>query len=327
MAIDQALQMEFADMVELAFQQKISMIRDKVMVDSGSGTHKAFNVMGPTGEPNELTNQRGTATVWRDPDDYNRWAPHRWFSEAMKLSRYDQLSAITDLRRPYVNTMVASHNRNVDVVIVNAALGTAQQGQTPGAVASEAFDTTAPASDGTGGNLIAAGGAGMTDVKLKDAMGYFLSRSVGVAGNGFLEPGQFTCMMTGRQMRQLLELTPVTSWDFVGNLGPDNAPNIRGFVARYAGMNLIVVDPMVLPITGTTRRCMAWHRDAIGLALWTGSFSAGNVPGEGATTGSFYVTVDRLPTFNNDIGMQTQANFGAVRIQSKGVIAIDCLET
>lgn len=326
MAIDQALQMRFADQIELAFQQKISMLRDKVMVDTGSGTHKAFNVMPPTGAPNELTNVRGSATVWRDPDDYNRWAPHRWFSEAMKLSRYDALSAITDLRRPYVNTMVASHNRNIDIVIVNSALGSAAQGQTPGAVAAEAFDTAAPNADGTGGNLIAAGGTGMTDTKLKDAMGFFLSRSVGVGINGMLAPNEFTAMMTGRQMRQLLDLTPVTSWDFVGNLGPDNAPNVRGFVARYAGFNLIVVDPAVLPVTAGVRRCLVWHREAVGLALWTGTFAAGNVPGEGAITSSFYVTVDRLPTFNNDIGMQVQANFGAVRIQSKGVIAIDCTE-
>lgn len=328
MSVSQALVIEYADMVQHAFQQEMSVLNDKVTIDTGAGTQTAFSVMNPMGVQ-DVTGSPASQTVWQNPDLYLRWAPHLMKHFAVMLSQYDDISAFTDLRRPYIQAGVGGHNRQIDRTLAQAATGAATQGQPPGSVAAATFDTAAPNNDGTGGNLIAAGGTGMTPAKLKTALGTLLMRSVGVGRRGELGPDGYVAMMTGYQMKQLLDATDVTSWDFIGNLGPNNAPLVKGFVARYAGFDIILTDPSVLDVpAAATRRCLAWHRSAMGLALWPGSSAAGNAAGAAgsATTANFYITIDRLPEHQNATGAQISAHYGAVRLQDKGVLAIDCVE-
>jgi hypothetical protein len=286
----------------------------------------AFNTLYPAGDVQNITATRDGHTVWMDIDQYNRWAPMQFFNHPVKLSRYDKVVMIADMTRPYIEAGVFAHMRNIDDVFITAAFGSAVQGATPGEVAASTFDTAAPNNDGTGGNLIAAGGTGMTSGKLKSAMGTLMTRNVGVDGMGRLNRGDNCIMMGGYQMKQLLDATEVTSWDFIGNLGPDNAPNVQGFVARYAGFDIFISNR--LSLTSAVRRCVAWNKTAMGLAIWPGTEAnrSGDDGGGGATTDSFYVTVDRLPDYNNATGSQVQAMFGSVRIIDKGVIGIDCTE-
>lgn len=324
MSVSQALIIEYADMLQHAFQQDMSVLNDKVTIKTGRGTQTAFSIINPMGVQ-DVTGNPASLTVWQNPDMYLRWAPHLMKHFAVLLSQYDDMSAFTELTGPYIQAGVAGHSRQIDRVLVEAALGSAVQGQTPGSVAAATFDTAAPNADGSGGNLIAGGGTGMTAAKLKSAMGYLLSRSVGVGRRGEMLPGSYVAMMTGAQMKNLLDQTDVTSWDFIGNLGPDNAPLVKGFVARYAGFDILLTDPSVLDVTASVRRCLVWHKSSMGLAVWPGSAAAG-AGGGGTTTANFYVTIDRLPTHQNATGAQISAHYGAVRIQDKGVIAIDCAE-
>jgi Phage capsid protein len=323
-SVQNALVLEYADMIEHTFQQEMVELREHVRVKSGcTGTMTSFEIMGKS-ETREITGERDTDTVWQDIDSFLRWAPQRAWNHSVLLSRYDRLASLTDKERGYVENGVMSTMRKIDKIIIDGATAAVASGTT--GTTSVAFDTTAPNNDGTGGNEIAAGAMGMTVAKLRQALGIFLVRNVGVTDIRRNVKGAFALVMSGQQMRELLAETEATSWDFIGNLGPD-MPLVRGFVARFMGFDIMVSDQLNTTLPGgSIRRCLVFHKRALGLALWGGSEARDPDMEGGATTGTFFVTVDRVVTKNNAKGSQVMANFGSCRILDPGVMVIQCQE-
>lgn len=320
-SVDAARVLQFADKVDHLFQQRMTRTRAHVQLKTGvTGTQCAFDLVGPS-EMQDITGVRDGDTAWIDVNSSRRWAPKADFIHPVLLSRGDRLATITDLSGAYVRNGVMAANRKIDKVMIDAANGTATTGETGGSTST--FDTSAPTAGGGGGNQIAVGGTGLTVDKMREARGHFLDREVGVDDMENGVEDAFVWLMSGRQMRDLLAETEATSWDYVGDQG-SRMPLVNGIIPKYMGFRIRVTNQ--LPTTSDDRINFCWHRDAMGLAIWSGGASdAAEMEGAGVSD-SFVVTVDRLPTKQNARGIIVMANFGAVRVQDAGVLAVVCDE-
>lgn len=290
------------------------------------GTMCGFDLVAPS-EMQDITGQRGQPTTWIDVASSRRWAPKKDFIHPVLLDRTDSLAVVTDLRGAYVRNGVMAANRKIDKVMIDAAYGTATTGEAGGSTS--AFDTTAPTASGGGGNQIALGGTGLTVDKMRSARQTFLTRNVGVDDINMGVRDAFVWLMSGYQMGELLSETEATSGDYVGQgtyVAEDGSrmPLEDGMIRYYMGFKLVVTDQ--LPTDSNSDRVnLCWHRDSMGLAVWSG-MGEGEVADGVAQTESFSVTIDRLPTYRNSTGIIVQGNFGSTRVQDNGVLAVLCDE-
>lgn len=318
--VDAARVLQFADSVEALFQQRMSRLRNQVQMKMGViGTQCAFDLIGPS-NMQDITGVRDGATVWINVDSSRRWAAKSSFIHPVLLSRSDRLSTLTDLQSAYLRNGVMAANRQIDLLLILAARGTAVTGES--GTGTSAFNTAAPAAVyASGGNQIAVGGTGLTIDKMRSALGFFLQWDVGVDDLAMGTPGAFTWTTNGIGMGQLLAETEATSADYIGDTG-DRMPLVNGMIPRYLGFDIRVVNQ--LELTSGDSINLAWHRDAMGLGIWSGSAREQAELDSAQVTDSFVVTVDRLPEHNNARGVTVMGDFGAVRVQDKGVLAIVC---
>lgn len=212
----------------------------------------------------------------------------------------DRPEILIDLESGYAQNGAMAAARKSDELIIAAVTGTAYQGQT-GTTAS-AFNTTniTPATAATtAGNLLAAGGTGLTMAKLRQARGILDAREVGIDDIG--DRNAFVWVVNAGAMQQLLAETEAISKDYV-----NETPLTEGRVIYLMGFAFVISNQLE-NTTGTTFRTLVWHRNAMGFAIWRDR----------------ELFVDRLPEHNNSTGISYMCSFGAVRIQDKGVLAVD----
>lgn len=313
---------EYADTIEMLFQQRIARLRNHVQLKTGvRGTMCSFDLIGPS-DMEDITGIRAGSTAWSDIDSLRRWAPKRDYSYSPILARGDRLAMITDAQGAYVRNGVAAANRKLDKVLIDAATATAQSGEN--GTSTVPFDTASPNASGGGGNQIAAGGTGLTIAKMRTARGVFLARDVGVDEMQMGVSPRFVWVMTGWEMQELLAETEATSTDFLGDNG-QRMPLVEGMIPRYLGFDLIVSNQ--LNTSAGSRVNLAWHADAMGFAVWSGGEAPGAGGADAQSTASFTTFVGMLPEHNLATGIIVQGNFGAVRVQDKGVLSVLCTGT
>ena len=319
-SVDAARVMQFADMTEAMFQQRMSRLKMSVQLKTGCiGTQVSFDLVGPS-NMQDITGIRDGSTSWINVDHNRRWAPKSDFTHPVLLSRGDRLAAITDLQSAYLRNGVMAAGRQLDKLLIDAATGTAVTGETGGST--ETFNTAAPATvPSAGGQQIAVGGTGLTIDKMRAVRGFFLAWDVGVDDLEMGTPGAFTWVTNGIGMQNLLSETEATNRDYVGETG-GRLPLENGMIPRFLGFDIRVVNQLNL-LSGDSIN-LAWHRDAMGLGIWSGSAREQAEMDGSQVTDSFVVTVDRLPEHNNARGVTVQGDFGAVRVQRNGVIAVVC---
>lgn len=304
-SIDPAIVMQFGNMVEHLFQQKVERLRTHVRVKTGlRGDRAGFDLLGATNAV-EITGQRDTDTVWQNPASTRRWAPKQDFDHSVLLGFQEQQEILVDLESGYARNGFMAKARKTDDLTIDAVTGTAITGQN--ATGTSSYSTSAPTASGGGGNQIASGSVNLTVDKMREARAVFTAREVGIDD---LEAGNidaFTMVISGSQMRSLMEETEATSVDFISEAGV-RSPLVGGIIPFYMGFRLRLSAQ--LNLTSTDRQVIAWHRDAMGLGIWVESFP----------------TVDRLPTKNNATGIKLMFSMGAVRIQDNGVLSIACTE-
>jgi len=160
--------------------------------------------------------------------------------------------------------------------------------------------------DGAGTSLTVANSIGgsntnMNEAKLRDAHKQLNAKNV-PAGDRYV-------LMHANNLNSLLSQTAVTSADFVAG-----RPLVSGQFGEYMGFNVIVIGDMDengLAIDGSSdRKCLAWHKHAIGLA-------------EGISS---RVEVNYVP---EKVSWLVSALFsaGAVGIDAEGIVEITCRDT
>lgn len=300
--IDAALVLAFDDQLQYAFQQQMPRLRQYVRVRTNViGIQASFDVLGAS-EADDITGRRHAMTQWLDPQNTRRWAPKRDLNHPVLLDWNEPMEILIDLEQGYAMNGAMAMARAADRLILESAIGVANEGAT--GTTTSAFDTTALSADGLTGGLVVNGATGLTVSKVRAVRGAFMAREVGMDDIMNRTPDAFVWPVSGVAMRQLMAETEAISSDFV-----NSRPMEDGFIYRFMGFMFVVTS--LLSTVASMRRTIAWHKQAMGYALWK----------------ERDLTVDRIPTMNNATGIQYLMSHGSVRIQSTGVIAVDIDET
>lgn len=295
----------YSDMVTHLFQQKYPRLRQFVQMKTGvRGTMAGFDLLGFS-EMAETTGQLDADTPWSNPQNSRRWCPKRDFINATLIGKNEQLEILLDMQSAYARNAAMAWARKADKLIIDAVTATAASGAE--GTATSAYLTTVPTTPGGGGgNEIAAAATGMTEAKMQLAREVFNDREVGVDEE---DVNGFVMVFTAQQMRELMEDTRTTSRDFYEPLSGRRMPLVDGRIPYYMGFHLRMSRQLNTTTAGA-RQVIAWHKDAVGFALWE----------------EMDLTIDRLPTKQNATGVQMDAHANAVRIQDAGVLSVACIE-
>jgi hypothetical protein len=151
------------------------------------------------------------------------------------------------------------------------------------------------------GDIIPAGGTNMTYLKYTEIIKFFDNNAVPL-------PERFVAM-SASNFQSLLQAD-----QFVSTFYTQNRVLDKGFVREYLGINLIIIPEMVeggLPLDGANiRKTFAWHKQSTGMGIGH----------------DFRTEINYLPRETSWL-VNGIFSAGAVTIDNKGILEIDCDET
>lgn len=150
------------------------------------------------------------------------------------------------------------------------------------------------------GDTIVDGGTNFTYEKYTQVIEFFDDNAVPLADR-FIA-------LSANSFKSLLQQDEFTSTFYTQNRVLD-----RGFIREYLGINVIIIPSMTeggLPLAANIRKCFAWHKQALGMAIGH----------------NFRTEINYLPRETSWL-INGIFSAGAVVIDNRGVIEIDCDET
>lgn len=242
---------EFASNWEHLCQQKMSKVREYVLVDNVNGKEKKYNQMGES-ELQPVTIRAGDTRI-TDVDLPARWLRPFPLDDAKLIDEWDEtfLGTVVLPQSDVVQSQAYAYNRAVDRTIIQAALGTAYSGEMG------VDPVTLPGSQQIAVNFVETGtpGAnlGLTIGKLRQAK--FLLDDAEVDED---ETRVIAC--TAKQLQDLLRTTEVTSADYntVKAL-------VDGKVDSFMGFQFKRVSSKIMPLDAANdiRTCVAWAKSGV----------------------------------------------------------------
>lgn len=209
------------------------------------------------------------------------------------VDEFDKLKVLNDPTNAYSLAFAAAAAREVDKIVIAAALGTAysgEEGTTPIVLPSA--------------QKIAAGSTGFTLAKLQQAVTKLKGANAVGAGDSI------HVFWTARQEEQFINTNEVKSSDF-----NNTKVMVEGALSSFYGCNFHRVEDVsagerILPKVSTTRSCIAWVKSGMKLGLWKPP----------------YGRVDYLPERD---AWQVMAGLsaGATRMEEVKVVQIDAVES
>ena len=278
---------QYTTNVGLLLQQRGSRLRDAVTMGSYTGkAAKAVEQIGAVAA--QARNSRhGDTPLISTPHDA-RWVFPTDYEWADLIDDQDKLRMLIDPTSPYAMNGAYALGRAMDSDIITAALGTAKTGEN--GTTSTAFDTT--------NQQIAAGAAGLTVAKLREAKKILLSNEVDV------EMDPLYIAVTAKQLDDLLGTTEVTSADYntVKAL-------VQGSVDSFMGFKFIHTE--LLGVDGSSdRRLIAWAKSGVHMGIWND------------ISGRVSERADK--SYSNQV--YVSGTFGATRTEEGKVVEILCSE-
>ena len=242
--VDTAFVKQFEDTIVQLVQQKATKLRNTVKVDTNfTGEFKFYDQLGKTDMVEKVSRHQDTPII--DPDHKRRRITKQDFIHNTLFDKEDQLNMIVDPKSDYAQAASMSAGRKMDDRIINAYLSTAFSGKDGST--SVSFDSSFQ---------IAVGATGLTKDKLIEA-----KQLLDDEDN---EEEDRTCVLTPRQVSDLLKTTEATSSDFntVRAL-------VDGSLNTWIGFNMVRISSQRLPVlSGTTDRGVyCYHKAAIQLAI------------------------------------------------------------
>lgn len=250
----------------------------------------------------DITGKQHALTNWLDPQVTARWAQKQDKTHPVMLDWQDRAEILIDLQSGYAQNGAMAAARTADSIIATAVTGTAYQGA-QGTTAS-AFNTTGITSataKTTLGNVLVAGGTGLTYAKVREARAILNAREVGVDDLGMRDRTAFVWLVNAGAMSQLMNEAQAISKDYI-----EGSPLTEGAIIYFMGFNFVIYNDLT-NTTGTTYRTLCWHKDAMGFAIWKDRD----------------LRIDQLPEHNYSTGVTYLASMGATRVQDRGVLAVD----
>jgi len=279
--------------VEHLLQQKGSRLRNIVRTETQNAEFEYYDRIGSV-DAVEVTSRHSDTPLISTPHD-RRQVSLRDFDWADMIDRTDRIRLLIDPSSPYAQNAAWALGRKMDDVIIDAAFGTAYSGKTGST--SVAFDTS---SSQIAVNYVESGSAsnsGLTIGKLRRAKQLLDANETDPSDPRF-------CVVTAKQINDLLQTTEVTSSDFntVKAL-------VAGEVNSFMGFQFVRTE-RVATDSSSYRRVIAFAKSGLLLAV-------------GAD-----VNVDIGPRRDkrNSTQVYCSASFGATRMEEGKVIEIKCAE-
>ena len=275
---------QFTDGITLLQQQMGSNLRRGVSVTSGITGDRAFFDQVDATSMSAIGSRHGD-TTYTDTPHKRRMVILAAFDVADLVDRPDMVRTLNDPTNSYVRSFASAAGRQIDDTILDAFDGTASTGVDGSG--SDTFDTT--------DFQIAAGGAGMTLAKLREAREKLES-----AEN--VEDGmdhEWFIVINAKGRQDLLGDTTLTSADFntVRAL-------VNGQIDQFMGFTFL--KSQRLPLSGSDHIGFAWVKSSMKLAI-------------GQEPKGF---IDVLPGKRHSTQVRYEMDIGAVRMDQKGVVQV-----
>jgi len=284
--VNTAFVQQYSTNVGLLLQQRGSKLRECVTM--GSYTGKAAKAVEQIGSvtAQKRTSRHSDTPLISTPHDA-RWVFPTDYEWADLIDDQDKLRMLIDPTSPYAQNGAYALGRAMDTDIISAALGTSKTGEN--GTTSTAFSAS---------QTIAAGAAGLTVAKLREAKKILLANEVDV------ENDPLYIAVTAKQLDDMLGTTQVTSADYntVKALVQGQVDTFMGF--KFVQTELLGVD------SSSDRRVIAWAKSGVHCGIWN------DISGK--------VTERADKSYSNQV--YVKGTFGATRTEEGKVVEILCSE-
>ena len=285
---------EFSANWEHLVQQKLSKLREFVVIDRVQGKEKKYNQMAAV-NMTQIT-ARAQTTNLTDTAMAQRWLRPLQYEKADLLDEWDSelLGEVSLPQSELVTNHAMAFARKCDEVILAAAIGTASTGATG------TTSTVLPAGQKIAHDFVESGTAatsGLTIAKLRQAK--FILDDADVD-----EDDPRIIAVSPRQLQDLLRTTEVTSADYntVKAL-------VAGQLDTFMGFKFRVVNKAFFTLASSRREVVAYVKSGLRM-----------------TDAGRRVHVDIRPDRSHSLQIRTTASIGATRMEEKKVVQISCSE-
>jgi hypothetical protein len=275
-------------------QQKISKLREFVVIDRVNGKEKKYNQMASV-NMTQITARAQTTNI-TDTAMAQRWLRPLQFEKADLLDEWDAelLGEVSLPQSELVTNHAMAFARKCDETILAAAVGTASTGATG------TTSTVLPSGQKIAHDFVESGSAatsGLTIAKLRQAK--FILDDADVD-----EDDPRIIAVSPRQMQDLLRTTEVTSADYntVKAL-------VAGQLDTFLGFRFRVVNKAFFAFANSRRNVVAYVKSGLRM-----------------TDAGRRVHVDIRPDRSHSLQIRTTASIGATRMEEKKVVEIACSE-
>jgi hypothetical protein len=237
---------QFTQGIDRLVQQRGSRFRGAVRIKSGvKGKQAMFDQIGATTAVEATTRHRDTPLI--DTPHARRMAVMRSWEVADLVDPEDVARVLNDPTTEYSANMADAMGRQMDDLLITAATGTAQTGETG------STNVVLPATQ-----KVVAGGTGLTVAKLKSA-----SKILKREENNPDEPWWIAVNAEAEEdlLSDATDAAQITSRDYVAD-----QPLVTGRIRRFMGFNFIMSNRLTLDANGD-RQIIAWRQSALGLAI------------------------------------------------------------
>ena len=253
-----------------------------------NGEKKSFNQLGP--KMMQPITQRLQPTRIEEPTTFKRWLTKHGHDCVDFFDHFDDdfLGHISLPNSEVIQSHAMAHNRAMDAVIFEAALGEAMTGKNGTDLVALPSSQIIPANFG-------GPQSGMTLAKLIATKSMFGKNRVPQQETVYL-------FLSQQQIDDLLNYEQLTSADYAAVRAL-----VDGQISRFMGMEFRVTED--LPVVSGVRQCIAWVKSGMKY----------NSSGRSAF-------MDRRPDITQALQVQTLALLGASRTDEKKVVMIGCDE-
>jgi hypothetical protein len=239
--ITTAFVQQYSNNVQMLSQQKGSLLRNAVDVETVVGKNAFFDQVGVATAQKRVSRHSDTPQI--DTPHARRRVSLVDYEYADLIDNQDKIRTLIDPTSSYAMAAAYALGRAQDDEIISAISGTAYTGET-GSTA-----TTLPSSQ----KITESGSAGLTIAKLRSAKEILDLSSVDPSIPRYIA-------VSPKQITDLLGTTEVTSSDFNSVKALAN-----GEVNTFLGFNFIVSNR--LSITGSKRLALVWAMDGCKMAI------------------------------------------------------------
>ena len=241
--ITTAFVQQYSSNVQLLSQQKGSLLRNAVRVESQVGKNAFYDQVGSATAQKRLSRHADTPQI--DTPHARRRVSLVDYEYADLIDDQDKVRTLIDPTSPYSQATAFAMGRAIDDEIISAAFGTAYTGETG------STSTTFPSGQQVG---VGSPAEGLTIAKLVEAKQLLDEANVDTTLPRYVA-------VAPEQLADLLNITTVTSSDYntVKAL-------VQGEIDTFLGFKFIV-STRLSSESGVNRRVIAWAEDGLLLSI------------------------------------------------------------